>query len=332
MKNKIGWVMLIVFFVTIELFPLDVSAKEQALKLATWIPAKHYVAVQQSAWAAQVNEALVGKLKVEEFPGGQLYGPKQMHMAVAKNSVGIGQILQTSLVAMVPMLKGVYLPFAFESIDQVAQAYSGESLAIIEKALEKKRIKLIYISFVDGAHIFSAKKNLVTVDDFKGFRILTTSPIVSEIFAKLGAAPDPSIPQTEQYMALKRGLSDGMAQCTVAGFLQKSFEVAPYITQMDMSFPTILTCMNLKRWNKLPKEYQDTMTTLGKKASLTTLATVKGWESKFTQEMIKMGVTITRIAPEERAKLKKLSKSVYEKWAQENGPDAKRLLELNSKL
>lgn len=332
MKKKMVLAMLIVSFVTMNLFPLNVFAEEKELKLATWVPAKHYVAVQQTAWVAEVNAALAGKVKIVEYPGGQLYGPKEMHMAVAKGSVPIGQILQTALVATVPMLKGVYLPFAFENLDQVAQAYSGESLAIIEKAMENKKIKLIYISFIDGAHIFGTQKHISTIDDFKGFRVLTTSPIVSEIFAKLGAAPDPSIPQTEQYLALKRGISDGVAQCSVSGFLQKTYEAAPYITQMDMSFPTILTCMNLKKWNKLPEEHQEIMLNAGKKASATTLATVKGWESKFTADMITLGAKVVRMAPEERAKLKELSKSVYEKWASENGPDAQRLLEINSKI
>lgn len=324
--------MLIVFSVTIRLLSFDAFAEEQTMMLATWVPAKHYVSVQQTAWVDEVNAALVGKVKIVEYPGGQLYGPKEMHMAVAKGSITIGQILQTTLVAYVPMLKGVYLPFAFENLDQVAQAYSGESLAIIEKAMEKKRIKLIYVSFIDGAHIFSTQKHIVTADDFKGFRVLTTSPIVSEIFAKLGAAPDPSISQTEQYLALKRGVSDGVAQCSVSGFLQKTYEAAPYITQMNMSFPTILTCMNLNEWNQLPKESQEIMLNAGKKARAITLATVKGWESKFTEDMIALGAKVIRMAPEERAKLKEISKFVYEKWAEENGPDAQRLLEINSKL
>lgn len=332
MKKRMVLIMSIVFFATIQLSAINCFAEEQELKLATWVPSKHYVAVQQTAWAEEVNAALAGEIKIVEYPGGQLYGPKEMHMAVAKGSVPIGQILQTALVATIPMLKGVYLPFAFENLDQVAQAYSGESLGIIEKAMETKKIKLIYISFIDGAHIFSTQKHIATIEDFKGFRVLTTSPIVSEIFAKLGAAPDASIPQTEQYLALKRGISDGVAQCSVSGFLQKTYEAAPYITQMDMSFPTILTCMNLDKWNNLPEAYQEVMLIAGKKASATTLATVKGWESKFTENMVTLGAKVIRMAPEERAKLKEISKTIYEAWASENGKDAQRLLEINTKL
>lgn len=332
MKKIFLLAILIVFVAVVGIMPFTVSAEEQILKLSSWLPAKHYISTLQSSWIDEVNAAFAGNYKIIDYPSGQLYGPKEMHMAVAKGSTDLGVILQPAMVAMVPMLKGVYLPFAFENLDQVDRAYSGESLAIIEKAMEKKQIKLIYTNYIDGAQIFATKKSINTVEDLKGFRVLTTSPIVSEIFAKLDASPDASIPQTEHYMALKRGISDGMAQTSSGGYLQKSFEVAPYITKMDMSFPTILLCMNLKKWDKLIKEYQEIMLKAGKKASEGSLAGGKIWESKFTEEMIKFGATVTRIPYEERAKLKEISKSLYEQWAEENGPEAKRLLEINSKL
>jgi len=131
-------------------------------------------------------------------------------------------------------------------------------------------------------------------------------------------------------MALKRGVSDAVANSIVGGFFGKSYEVAPYVTKMDMSFATMMICMNLDKWNKLPKEVQDVMRDLGEKASESTLASGKAWETKFTDEMVKVGGIVTRIPPEERAKIKKVSQSLWDEWAQKNGPDAQRLLELNA--
>jgi len=238
-------------------------------------------------------------------------------------------VLQPAMLAMVPMIQGVYLPFAFDNIDEAARGYSGESLEIIERAMEKKRLKLVYTSYTDGVQLYSNKKNITKIEDFKGLRVLSTSPIFSEIIAKLGAAPDTSIPQTEQYMALKRGVSDAMANSIVGGYFQKSHEVAPYVTQIEMSYATIFVCMNLKTWKKLPKEVQEMMTTLGRKKEAYTLAVAKGWQQKFTGEMIKEGATVTRLDDIERNKIKEISKEVWNKWADENGKDAKRLLELN---
>lgn len=330
MKTKILF-SVVCFAVAMALIPVNSMAGEKVLKLASWGPPKHFVAEARANWIKEVNEACAGKIKIVEYPGGQLFGPKEMHKAVAKGQVDIGVILQPAMLAMVPMLQGVYLPFAFDNIDDAAKGYSGESLAIVEKAMEKKRIKLIYTSFTDGVQIYSNKKNIQKVEDFKGLRILSTSPIFAEIMSRLGAAPDTSIPQTEQYMALKRKVSDANANSIVGGYFQRSHEVAPFVTKIDTSFATILVCMNTKKWEALPEDVRKIMVDLGKKQSATTLAYAKGWEQKFLGELKKEGATVAEIPKEERDKIKAISSKVWSEWAEKNGPDAKRLLELNLK-
>ncbi len=313
------------------IIPMSAIAGEKELKLASWGPDKHFAAEARKAWIAEVNQALAGKYKIVEYPGGQLYGPKDVHKAIAKGQVELGVVLLPAMAAMVPMLQGVYLPFAFDSVDQLTKAYEGESLAIIDKAMAKKHVKLIAPFYLDAVTIFSNKGNIAKIDDFKELRVLSTSPMFSEIIAALGAAPNTSIPQTEQYMALKRSVADSMAQSIVGGYFQKSYEVAPYITKMSMSYPTILLCMNSKTWSKLPKEAQEAMITAGKKQSAYTLAASKGWEQKFSGELTKAGATITTIAPEERAKIVAKAKPIWEKWAKDNGKEAQQLLDLNLK-
>ncbi len=331
MKRKIVLAIFSVFFVAISVLPMSAAAAEKELKLASWGPAKHFVAVQRGEWVKEVNTALAGKFKIIEYPGGQLYGVKDMHMAVAKGSVDMGVILQPRMLAMVPMLEGAYLPFGLNSLEETAKAYSGESLEIISKAMLKKRIKLIYVSYLDPVQVWSNKKNIASVEDFKGMRLLATSPMVTKIFANLGSSPDASIPQTEQYMALKRGVSDATLTSCVGGYFQKTFEVAPFITKMNLSFPVIFVAMNAKKWDKLPKEAQDTMMNVGKKYSYITMKMAEGWAAKFTGDLAKAGATIQELPAEERAKVVNVAKKYWNEWAEKNGKDAKRLLELNMK-
>ncbi len=314
----------------LTLAPVGASA-EKELKLATWGPSQHFIAHERAEWIQEVNEKLAGRYKIVDYPGGQLYGPREMHTAVARGSVDMGLVLTPAMLAMVPMLQGVYLPFAFDNLDEIAEAHTGESLEIIEKAMEKKRLKLIYTSYTDGVQMYSAKGNIEKVEDFKGLRVLSTSPIFSEIIARLGAAPDTSIPQTEQYMALQRGVADAIANSTVGGYFQKSHEVAPYVTRMDMSFATILVVMNLKTWDSLPEDVQEVLVGIGKEKGDKSLALAKGWEAKFKGEMEKEGATITTLDPGEREKIKEVSREVWNKWARDNGKDAQRLLEINLK-
>jgi TRAP-type C4-dicarboxylate transport system substrate-binding protein len=316
----------------LSLLPLNAAAEEVTLKLATWGPPKHFIAEGRAKWIEEVNTALAGKVKIVDYPGGQLFGPRDMHSAVAKGQVELGLVLQPAMLAMVPMLQGVYLPFAFDNLDQVDQAYSGKTLAIIEKAMEAKNLKLIYVSYTDGVQLYSNKKNIASTADFKGLRILSASPIFSEIMAKLGAAPDTSIPYTEQYMALQRGVSDAVATSIVGGFFEKNHEVAPYVTKMDMSFATTLLVANLKKWQALPQDVQDTILSLAKKQTPYSLAMAKAWEQKFTVDMEKAGATITRISDEEREKIKEVSREVWANWAKRNGKEAEELLELSMEI
>lgn len=330
MKRKIVLSMLSLFFIAIVLAPLSLSAAEIELKCASWGSSKHFISVQLGEWINDVNTALAGKYKIVEYPGGQLYGPKQMHMAVAKGSVDIGVILTPAMLAMVPMLQGSYLPFAFDDLDDAAKVYQGESMAILEKYLAKKQIKFIYTNFTDGIQVFSSKKTINTVDDFKGLRVLTQSPMFTDIILALDAAPDSSIPFNEQYMALKRGISDATLTSIVGGYFDRTAEVAGHITKCNMAFATIPTAMNLKKWNNLSQEARDVMTKLGKATEAKSLATAKAWETKFTADMINLGTDLKIMKDEERAKIKAITQPVWQKWAKENGPDAERLLELNS--
>jgi TRAP-type C4-dicarboxylate transport system substrate-binding protein len=327
MKNKLSW-SLCCLVLALGLMPINASA-ERELKLATWGPTQHFVAEARAEWIKEVNEQLAGRYKIVDYPGGQLFGPREMHTAVARGSVDLGLVLTPAMLSMVPMLQGVYLPFAFDDLDHVAEAHAGESLEIIERSMEEKRIKLVYTSYTDGVQMFSSKGNITKIEDFKGLRVLSTSPIFSEIIAKLGAAPDTSIPQTEQYMALQRGVSDAIANSTVGGYFQKSHEVAPYVTRMDMSFATILVCMNLRTWNSLPADVQEILVSVGRQKGLKTLAMAKGWEARFVGEMQKEGATVTTLEMAEREKIKAISRGVWADWAKNNGKDAKRLLELN---
>jgi TRAP-type C4-dicarboxylate transport system substrate-binding protein len=312
-----------------SLLPLNAAAEEVILKLATWGPPKHFIAEGRAEWIQEVNTTLAGKVKIVDYPGGQLFGPRDMHSAVAKGQVELGLVLQPSMLAMVPMLQGAYLPFAFDNLDQVHQAYSGRPLEIIEKAMEEKHLKLIYVAYTDGVQLFSNKKNISKTEDFKGLRILSASPIFSEIMVKLGAAPDTSIPYTEQYMALQRGVSDAMAVSIVGGFFEKTHEVAPHVTKMDMSFATIFVVANLKKWNSLPQDVQETIITLARKKTPHSLAMAKAWESKFTADLEAAGAKVTRIPDEERAKIKQVSREVWNNWAKKHGPQAEELLQLS---
>ncbi len=313
------------------LFSASVIGDEIELKFASWATPKHFASVGTNKWIAAVNKKSAGKVKLINYPGGQLYGSKDAHKAVAKGMVDGAQALQPRMMAMFPILQGVYLPFLFDDIDQVVKAYQGESRKIIDRELAKKNLVMVFAMFNDGVQLYSNSRNIQKIEDFKGLRLLTTSPIVSKIFSKLGAAPDTSIPYTEQYMALKRKIADATTTTIVAGYFRKNYEVCQYITKMDISFATMLVVMNRKKWLSLPHDVRQTMMEEGKKQTAYSIASSKGWLKKFTGVTAKKGGIITKLPDAERKRIKETSKVVWNEWANRYGSEAKKLLALSMK-
>ncbi len=93
MKKKIVMTLLSIFFAAVTVLPISISAGEQVLKLDSWGPEEHSVAVPRAKWIEEVNAAYAGQFKIVQYSGGQLYDPKEMHMAVDKGSVYVDLIL-----------------------------------------------------------------------------------------------------------------------------------------------------------------------------------------------------------------------------------------------
>ncbi|WP_255052025.1 TRAP transporter substrate-binding protein [Marisediminitalea aggregata] len=262
----------------------------RVLRLASWGPPKHYLSQSRNAWIEAVNERAAGRIQIIEYPGGQLYGPKDMH---------------------------------------AANAYAGESLAIIQQAMQEKNLQLVYPAFSGGVQVFSAQGSIDGIADIKNLRVLATSPMVTDLLHKLEAAPDTSIPQSEQYMALKRGVADAMLNAIVTGYFQRNHEVAPFVTVTDMSFPTVLMTVNLDVWNSLPEDIQQIMLEEGEKQKAYSLGASAAMEAHFKKVISENGGKVSALPAGTRSLIQQASQQVWQEWAQRNGPQAQRLLELN---
>ena len=195
--------------------------------------------------------------------------------------------------------------------------------------MQEKNLQLVYPAFSGGVQVFSAQGSIDGIADIKNLRVLATSPMVTDLLHKLEAAPDTSIPQSEQYMALKRGVADAMLNAIVTGYFQRNHEVAPFVTVTDMSFPTVLMTVNLDVWNSLPEDIQQIMLEEGEKQKAYSLGASAAMEAHFKQVISENGGKVSALPTGTRSLIQQASQQVWQEWAQRNGPQAQRLLELN---
>ena len=140
-----------------------------------------------------------------------------------------------------------------------------------------------------------------TMEDLKGKKIGHGGPMLPWL-AALGAT---SVQATynEVYTSIDTGVIDGysMPANIVSGF--KILEVAKYFTEVNFcgTMAGHLN-INLKTWNKLPKEVQDIMIEVGNEYSWDVVKRCLAIEKNAYNAMISNGVSIYKLPEKERAR------------------------------
>jgi TRAP-type C4-dicarboxylate transport system substrate-binding protein len=222
------------------------------LKLSNFVPqvtafATYFI----EPWGYTLERATKGKVKVVNFHGGALAGPKDAYEAAAKGIADISWTTATYEAGRFPKLEVFNLPFMC--------GYWGRhtSMACWRMypkyfADEFKDVKLLWIYCTQANSLYTSKKQVKTIDDLKGMKI-GVHPLAVKALEALGAAPV-SMTVSEFYEALNRGIVDGVFSDDQMVQAFRLHEVAKYCTVISLYCNPCPWVMNLKSYNNLPDD------------------------------------------------------------------------------
>lgn len=181
-----------------------------------------------------------------------------------------------------------------------------------------------------GVENFVSKYPIRRIEDFKGHKFRAPHGITAEILAELGAGVV-VLPGTEVYSALDKGVIDGMDWATVSMNHRMGFhEIAKYYIDPGIhSLGVNDLTVNLKEWNKLPKDIQEILKINFRAMAVEKLERIYIDCVKARNEVAELGVTAITWTPEERARLLKVAQKVWKKWADKT-PKAKKVVDAHS--
>ncbi len=162
--------------------------------------------------------------------------------------------------------------------------------------------------------IFTTKKPIKTLADLKGLKIITFTSITADIFKALGANPINVLP-TEVYLALERGMADGVVNTLVAARSEKNTEVAKYLTLVGINSGSFFVAMNKDVWAALDPKDQALFEANGGGKLADELGGVM--DSKAVEQlelMKKEGVTVYQLPPDELQRWTEALQPLYAKW------------------
>jgi TRAP-type C4-dicarboxylate transport system substrate-binding protein len=104
--------------------------------------------------------------------------------------------------------------------------------------------------------LVTTKKQVKTLDDFKGLNIRVVSGPPIDMMKALGANPvTKGMPDT--YIALQKGELDGMCLPWETLISFRQYETVKYYTYVPMFTTYFSQAINIDKWNSLPKDIQD---------------------------------------------------------------------------
>ncbi|MFD2131469.1 DctP family TRAP transporter solute-binding subunit [Pseudogracilibacillus auburnensis] len=294
----------------------DDGVQEITIKLSHEVAENTSQHVGSIAFKEYIENASEGKIEVQVYPNGQLYGDQDVMQSLAANNVQFTQQDLSKLVGDDERFNIPSLPFLFASDDEAVEFWDSEKGMEILSALEKDGIYGLAMWPNGPKHFTNNKRPLKSPEDFKGLNLRTQGGQVLEDVFKALDAGSVSIPFTELYTSLQQGVVDGQTNTFVNTESKKFDEVQKYLTvigdtRVDVGFfanKEFMDSLN-DETKKIVEEGIKAGTDAAREAS-------KEMNEKAFEEIKNRGnVEVYELTDEEREAFVKVWEPVYEKYA-----------------
>lgn len=211
------------------------------------------------AWAAAIDEASDGRIKINCFHGGSLGGPKDTYNMVVDGTVDIGWGLPSFYPGIFPATDSIALPFiGVKSSLQASYALWDlyDSTDYLKDEWSDVQMILLHTN-CDAPLITDAK--LTSINDLKGMNMRVNGGPPTE-WAKLAGANPMNIGIGDVYSSMEKGVISGVTSTgwdVVNAF--KFYEQGDYFLDYSIHVNPYFLVMNKNSYNRLPDDLKAIM-------------------------------------------------------------------------
>lgn len=203
-------------------------------------------------FAKDVYAKTEGRVEIVIHPSNGLAAPTDVMDSVEAGIIDIGFVLPDYTPGRFKLSSILEFPFMFESSLQ-ANLTAKDMFDTLQK-YDYKNYKLLWFGGTDIGDIF-LKKPIKTVAELKGLKLRSPGPIYNDVIKELGAV-EVSLPVSDLYDAMDRGIADGTFMAITALSSFKLNEVTSDIIKVNMYITPLVMAMNKNSWAKISPDDQ----------------------------------------------------------------------------
>jgi len=267
-------------------------------------------------FAAEVDSATKGDLKIQIYPDGQLGDEAPIVDSVGAGAIDIG--LGGSTDGIDPKLNALSLPFLFKDANAV-HAFLDSPAGKQFLTLGQDHGFLMLGALDSGFRQFANSKHpIVKPADLAGLKIRTPpNPVILATIKQLGALGQ-SIPFGEVYTSLQSGVVDGVEPELRDFYDQKWYEVAKNVSMSNYVWSANFWFINKDKFESLSAADQGAMTQAAADTTTWYRAQLDAVYTRIEKEMASKGVKFNDV---DTASFRAMSGPVYDQFGKVWGAD-----------
>jgi len=275
------------------------------------------------AFVEDVQKATGGKLAIQVHSNGSLIKHPDILRAVSTGQVNIAEFLLGQFGNEDPVFAADNVPFVAAGYDNAWKFYQAQKPAL-QKSLQKRGMRLLYSVAWPGQGFYT-KEPLKSVDDLKGTKFRTYSPLTARLAELLGASPTViQVPEIPQMFAT--GAVQAMITSSATGTSTKAWEFVKNYYKTSAFHPKNVVVVNQRGFSRLPKDQQNALV----KAAAT--AEKRGWEMSKAREkegdetLAKNGMSVREPDAAMKARFQKIGEQMAREWEKSAGAEGQAIL------
>lgn len=287
-------------------------------------PATNFHTENLVLFAADVDKATGGKLKITVHPGASLFKAPEIKRAVQGGQAQAGEILLANFQNEWQIFGADGLPFLADSYEEAAKLWRFQK-PLLEKKLNEQGMMVLYSVPWPPQGLY-AKKPIASGADLKGYKWRAYSPATARMAELLGAQPV-TVQAAEVAQAFATGVADSMMSSGSTGWDAKLYENVKQWYDLQAWLPKNAVIVN--------KAAFDALDAAGKQAVMKAAqdAETRGWAASRkangeTLDKLKgAGMQILQPSAALKADMQKVGDAMLKEWLEKAGAEGNQLVD-----
>jgi TRAP-type transport system periplasmic protein len=286
-------------------------------------PASNFHTENLVQFAADVEKASGGKLRIIVHANASLFKANEIKRAVQSGQAPIGEMLLVNAENENPIYGVDGIPFLATSYADSRKLAAAQK-PFLDKLLAAQGMKLLYTVAWPPQGIY-VNKELTSVADMRGLKWRAYSPATAKIAELVGAQPV-TVQAAELSQALATGVVNSYMSSGSTGYDSKTYESIKQWYDTQAWLPKNAVIVNQKAFDALDKPTQEAVLTAAAEAEK------RGWklsEEKndwYKKALAEKGMKIVKPAPKLMADLQQVGAIMLADWEKKAGADGAALV------